>query len=258
MVTGLDVVGQRLGEVLRVVTFQQVDDVVGDQRREPADLLARRPQVVGDEGRGGRLDLDVVERPAGFLRPLPHELQAPLDNGGVGELNDDPVGHPPGGAERLRPVARHPDGQLVLGPLQPDLDAVVGDLTPCGQVSDQTAVRLHLLDRDWLLAEHAPGAVPAADAHHHPAAGDLVQRGERAGGHGGIARARVGDAGTDLDGPRVGGHQGEDRVDLLPEDVRVEEPRVLETLGLGKPSQIHPTAGRRIGSKADAEAQSRH
>ena len=185
-------------------------------------------------------------------------MQAPFDDGRVGELNDDAVGHPAGRAQRLRSVTGDPDGQFVLGPFQPDLDPVIADLSPGCQVADQPAVGLHLLDAHRLLPEDPPGAVPPADPHHHPAPRDLVQGGERAGGHRGIAGGGVGDAGTDLDAPGIGRHQGEDRVDLLPEHVRVEEPRVLEALGFGELGQIHPPARGRIRSKTNAEAQPCH
>src|SRR6202011_4980734 len=55
-----------------------------------------------------------------------------------------------------------------------------------------------------------------------------------------------------------GGHQREDRVDLLPEDVRVEQPGVFEPLRLGKLGQVHPPAGGRIRCKTDVEAESCH
>ena len=73
-------------------------------------------------------------------------MQAPFDDGRVGELNDDAVGDPAGRAQRLRSVTSDPDGQFVLGPFQPDLDPVIADLSPGCQVADQPAVGLHLLD----------------------------------------------------------------------------------------------------------------
>src|SRR5207302_5765884 len=134
---------------------------------EPAHLLTRRLQVIRYIRRGGGLDLDVVEVAARLFGAFAHELQTPLDDGGVGELDDDAVRDSAGGAQGLGAIARHPDGQLVLGPLEPDLDTVVRHLAPSRQVADQAAVRLHLLDGHRLLAEDATCAVAATDAHHH-------------------------------------------------------------------------------------------
>src|SRR5205823_12396366 len=120
---------------------------------------------------GGRPDLDVAERAPRLLSPFAPELQAPLDDGGVGQLNDDAVCDATGRPQRLRSVACDPDGQFVLRPLEPDLHAVVAHLTAGRQIADQPAVRLHLLDADGFLTEHPTGAVAPSDAHHHPAAG---------------------------------------------------------------------------------------
>ena len=52
-----DVAGQRLGQLVARVLVDEVDDVVRDERREPARPLA--PDLArADVRRGGRLDLD--------------------------------------------------------------------------------------------------------------------------------------------------------------------------------------------------------
>src|SRR6266508_56492 len=57
VVAGLDVVGQLRRQLVARVAVHQVDDVVRDERREPANLLARGRQVVGDERRRRAHDL---------------------------------------------------------------------------------------------------------------------------------------------------------------------------------------------------------
>src|SRR5258708_6745735 len=79
----------------------------------------------------------------------------------------------------------------------------------------------------------AAGAVAAADAELHPALGSEIERGEEAGGDGDVADRRVGDAGAEAHIFRVGGHEGQERKWLLPDDVGIENPTEGKASGFG-------------------------
>src|SRR6266540_1618367 len=146
------------------------------------------------------------------------------------------VTYAPGQAQRLRPVGGDPDGEfsLPLGPLELGLRALVVHLSAGGEVPDQTAGLLQPLQRHRTLPDHTPRAIPPADAALHPPTGDLVEGGQRARGHGQVARRRVGDARPQPDLRRVCGLQCEDRIDLLPQHVGIPDPRVVEAVVLGE------------------------
>src|SRR5690606_31317132 len=103
------------------------------------------------------------------------------------------------------------------------------------------------------LPHHATGRVATAHAQVHAAAGDLVQRGERAGRDGHVARGRVGDAGAQTNGRGRGAHQREERVGLAPQYVRVEHPAVGEAVRLGTTCEVDAAVVTVIGLEGDPE-----
>ena len=97
--------------------------------------------------------------------------------------------------------------------------------------------------------------VAAADAHDHPAVGDVVQRRVGARKHGRLARAGIRDHVTELDRRRAVGDEREHRERLLPEHVRVVRPGVLEARAARRAGSARSSAVRRVGQDGDAEAQ---
>src|SRR5262249_38584402 len=109
---------------------------------------------------------------------------------------------------------------------------------------------LHRLEPD-----DAPRRVAAADAHRHASVRDVVHGRVPARGDRRVADARVRDEVPELDLLRLRSRERERRVRVLPEDVRVVGPRILETLALGELHQLDHPRVRRVGKDGDAEAQ---
>ena len=202
-------------------------DVVRDVARRADDALERRRVA------------------AGLLGRLPCGVHDPLDDHRVGELDDHAVADATRDGERLRPVARDPHrdlGQLRPHPLELELLVVPVHLAAVHEVLDHPAAPLELGHLDGLLADVAPRRVAAPDAHHHPAVRDVVQRRVAAREHRRLARARVRHAVAELHRRRRLRGQREQRERLLPEDVRVVRPAVLEAVRLGELEELDEAA----------------
>jgi hypothetical protein len=189
---------------------------------------------------------------------LPGGAHDPLDDHGVGELDDHAVSDAAGDCERFRPVARdvHRDlGEIGAYPLEVELLVVPVHLAAVHEVLDHREPPFELGNPHRLLTDEAPRGVAAADAHDHAAVGDVVQSRVAAREHRGLARARIRHAVAELHRRRGLDRQGEQREGLLPEDVRVVGPPVLEAVRLGELEQLDQAGVRRIGKDGDAEAQ---
>ena len=128
----LDIGGERGRQFLRLVLGDEVHHVIGDQRGEPADVLARGFQVVGGPDGGGSHDLDVGEVAACFFGPFADETKAPLDQVRIGKLENHAVADTPGGAQRFWAVAGDPDARnLAIGPREFCRDAIEVDGLAC-------------------------------------------------------------------------------------------------------------------------------
>ncbi len=113
------------------VALDQVHDVVRDHRREPAHLVARVGEVVGDVRRRADDALELRRVASRLLSSAPGGVHDPRDDLGVGELDDHAVADAPRDRERLRAVARDPDGdlrQLLAHPLELEILVVPVDL----------------------------------------------------------------------------------------------------------------------------------
>src|SRR5918911_364042 len=242
---GLDEVGQVLGD-LRVlaVALDQVHDVVRDHRREPARLLARVLEVVGDVARRADDALQLARVAPRLLGRAPRRVHDPLDDHRIGELDDHAVADPPGDAERLRPVARNPHrdvGELRPHPLELQLLAVPLDLAAVHQVLDHPAACLELGHLHGLQAHDPPRRVAAADAHRHAAVRDVLHGRVPAGRDRRVADPGIRHEVAELDPLRAVGGERQRAVRLLPQDVRVVSPGVLEPVPLAELHQLdHP------------------
>ena len=83
--------------------------------------------------------------------------------------------------------------------------------------------------------------------------GDEVQRRQRARGHARLARRRVGDTGAQPHPVRVEGHQRQERIDLLPQHVGVEQPAIAEAGRLRLPGQGDGPLDGVVGLEGEAE-----
>ena len=86
-------------------------------------------------------------------------------------------------------------------------------------------------------AEDAPRRVTTADPQVHPPAADLVERGQGGCRDRRFARPGVRDARPESEPARVLGHERQQRVWLAPQDVRIEQPAVVEAGRLGLAGQ---------------------
>src|SRR4029450_954142 len=106
----LDVLGERRrdGGGLAVAR-DDVGDVVADHATEPAALIARMLDVVGDVGRRGDADHHDVGTTPGLLGRRAHGADRPFGDVRIGELQDESVTDLADQLERLRTVPRGPD-----------------------------------------------------------------------------------------------------------------------------------------------------
>ena len=121
------------------------------------------------------------------------------------------------------------------------------------RIIPQALLELRHLHR--LPADVTHGGVAAADAHRHPAVGEIVQRRIRAREHRRVAGRRIRDEVAELDRRRFPRRDCQHRDRLLPEDVRVVGPRVPEAVRLGELDQLEPARVRRVRQDGDAEVE---
>ena len=223
--------------------------MVRDHRREPARGVARGGDVVADHR--GRAD-DRLEQGGiapGLLGGGARLAHDPVDDVDVGELDHDAVALTAGDAERARPVARDPDGDLgqALGPLERDLLAVPVGGAAVRELADQLGRRLELAHLHGLEADRPARRVAAADHHGDAPGRHGVERRVEARGDRRLARARIGDAEPEADAIGLGGGDGEERRAVLPEDVRV--------VGVGPVEARRPRPSARARRNASTEGR---
>jgi TRAP-type mannitol/chloroaromatic compound transport system permease small subunit len=172
----------------------------------------------------------------------------------IAKLEDHAVGHAPGHGQGHRSVAGDPHRELrFAGPGELQLGALVGDGAALDEVADHPDRLLRIGERDRRLAEEAPGRVAAPDAEVHPSAAHLVEGREARGGHGRLARARIRDAGAEAERGRVLGDEREERVRIAPQDVRVEQPQVVEPYRLAELCELDRSLDRVLRFERESE-----
>ena len=162
-----------------MVFGDKVHHVVGNQGGKPADVLAGGFQILGSpDGRSGH-DFDLAELAASLFCALAYEAEAPVDEIGVRKLENYPVADAAGGAQGLRAVAGDPHaGNLASGPGKFRGDAVEIDGFAGVQVAEDADKFFEGFQCGGLLAQHAAGAVAAADAEFHAPPRSQVEGGE--------------------------------------------------------------------------------
>src|SRR2546427_3171027 len=246
--------GEGGGQFLRLVFGNEVHDVIGDQGGKPAHVFACCFKVVGGPDGGGGHDFDLAEVAAGFFDAFADEAEAPVDQVGVSELEDHAVADASGGAQGFGAVAGDPDaGGFAAGPREFRGYAVEIDGFAGVQVAEDTDEFLEVFERSGFLAEDAAGAVATADAKFHATVGSEIERGEEAGGDGDIAYGGVGDAGAEAHFFGVGGHEGEERKRLFPDDVGIENPAEGEAGRFGVAGEAEDAVDRNVRLDGDAE-----
>src|SRR5882724_10326988 len=246
--------GQRGGQLFGLVFGDEVHHVIGNQRGKPADVFAGGFQVVGSPDGGGGHDFDFAEVAAGFLGAFADEAQAPVDQVGIGELEDDAVADASGGAEGFGAVAGDPDaGNFAIGPGKLCGHAIEIDRFAGVQVAEDADEFLEVFECGGFFPQHAAGAVAAPDAQFHAPLRGQIEGGEQAGGNGDIAHRRVCDASTQAHFFRIGGHERQERKRFLPDHVGIEDPAEGESGDFGLACKIQNPADGDIRFDGDAE-----
>ena len=180
--------------------------MVGDHRREPAHLVARGGQVVGDVAR--RAD-DALERrrvAARLLGRLAGGAHRPLDDVRVGELDDHAVAVAPGDGEHASARSRRRASRSRAGPCAPTrarsrcrstrtFSPFMNGLIIC-RVSSKRATGTGF----WPMTRRAESPRPMPMIMRP--LGDVLQRRVRARDDRRLARARVRDHVAELDASR--------------------------------------------------------
>src|SRR5258708_37813691 len=144
--------GQRGGQFFGFVFGDEVHHVIGHERGKPTDVFARGFQVVGGPDGGCGHDFDLAEIAAGFLCAFADEAEAPVDQVGVGELEDDAVADASRGAQGFGAVAGDPDaGNFAIGPGKFGGDAVEVDGSAGVQVAEDAYKFLEVFERGGFL-----------------------------------------------------------------------------------------------------------
>ena len=227
--------------------------MVADQGRKPAGSLAALGERT-EVGRRGRLDLDRIRLAAGRHGRRSNLGDEPGHEVRVGQLEDHPIGDPADHLQGERPVSGDPYGQPpVPGPGQDQLGSLVLDRAPLDEVANDPDRLLERGQGGWWLAQHPARRVAPADAQVHPPIADLVQRGQGRGRHRRLASGRVGHARTQAQPSRRGRHQGQQGIRLAPQDVRIEQPAVVEAGRLGPAGQVERALDRVIRLEGEPE-----
>ena len=243
----LDVVGQRRRNGgTRPVPRHDVGHVVADHAAEPAALVAHVVDVVADVRGGGDAEGDGVGVAPGVGGGDADGVDRPRGDVGVGELEDEPVADLAGQCQRLRSVCRDPDVEFAgLGPREAQVGALVLDGPAVAELADHVDGLAQRRERRRLAVEDPHGGVAAADSAHGPIPVHVVEGGEQAGRDGPVARRRVGHHRPDDHLAGLGEDLAVDDEGLLPEDVAVERPDVVEPEVLGSHRELdHPRGGR--------------
>src|SRR5712664_927753 len=242
------------GQFFGLVFRDEVHHVIGHEGGKPADVFACGFQIFGGpDGRGGH-DFDLGEVAAGFFCALADEAEAPVDQVGVGELENHAVADASGGAQGLRSVAGDPDaGNFAAGPRKFCGDAIEVHRFAGVQVAEDADKFLEGFEGGGFFAEHAAGAVAAADAKFHASLRGEIESGEQAGRDGDIAHCGVRDASPQAHFFCVGGHEREERKRLLPDDVGIEDPAEGKTASFGLASEAQDAVDGDVRFDGDAE-----
>ena len=249
----LDVVGERLRH-RRVVAVagNDVSHVVANHAPEPADLLApvRQPSLgaIGDVRGSRNADGDVVRVPTSRGRSVTNSLDRPLRNRQIGQLQNESVADFTRERKRLRPIRGHPHLQPTLrSPRQAKFTALVFHGAPIRHLADDmnALAQRRQIGRRTIRDTHR--TVAATNAADRAVAEHFVERCVHAGRHGPVTGGRVGHHRPDRDVARLRQDLAVDHVRLLPQDVAVEGPYVLEPVRLRTLGKIYHATRRRCG-----------
>src|SRR5437016_2060074 len=92
-----------------LVFGDEVYHMIGDQGGKPADVFTRGFQIAGGPYGGGGHYFDFAEVPAGFPGAFTDEAEAPVDQVGIGKLENHAVAYATGSAQGFGAIAGNPD-----------------------------------------------------------------------------------------------------------------------------------------------------
>jgi len=179
---------------------------------------------------------------------------APIDQVGVGKLEDDAVADSSGGAKGFGAVAGDPHaGHLTVGPGKFCRNTIKINSFASVQVAEDADEFLEILKRGRFLAEDAAGAVAAANTEFHASMGNEIEGGEKAGGYSHVTHGRVGDAGAQAHLLGIGSHESKEREWLFPDDVGIKNPAEGKAGGFRLACEAQDSVYRNVRLDGDAE-----
>src|SRR5581483_5776200 len=114
--TVADIGGERTWQVFGFVAGDEINHVIGDQRREPANAITRCREIARKPHRRRGHDFDLCRIATSFASSLADKADAPGNKVGIGELQYHAIGDATGEVQDLRAVARDPHWRRALGP----------------------------------------------------------------------------------------------------------------------------------------------
>src|SRR6266436_5252467 len=143
---------------------EAIDDFVADE----IGVVAADFQIGGSPHGSSGHDFKFGEVTTSFLCTLAHEAEAPVDQVGVGKLEDYTVTDASGGAQGFGAVAGDPDRRNSrFRPGKARADSVVVDRCAGIQFAKYIDELLEIFECCWLLAENATGTIASANSHLH-------------------------------------------------------------------------------------------
>src|SRR5713101_4745912 len=129
--------GQSRREFLRLVARNQIDDMVRNQGRKPAHAFAADFQIIRNPDRRSRHNLDLLRISSRSLSALLDEADAPLDQVGIGELQDDTIGDSACEFEHFRSVSCNPHRRNPTSrPREPRFSVFVSNLSAAREIAE--------------------------------------------------------------------------------------------------------------------------
>src|SRR5260370_2530241 len=178
--------GERGRKLLGLVFGCEVHRVIGDESGKPADVRAHGFQVIGRPHGGGGHDFYFAEVAAGFLGAFANEAEAPVDQVGVGKLENHAVADASGGAQGFGSVAGDPHvGNFAAGPRKFCGDPIEVNGVAGVQVAEDADKLLEIFESVGVLAANAAGTGAASDADAQTALCGQVCGGSESGGDAG-------------------------------------------------------------------------
>ena len=255
-VAAFDVIGERLGHracaiLPGSIPSNDIGDVIAHHASEPATLLPGIGQMflgpISHIRRGSNANRDIVRITADSLRGFTNRFDSPRRDIGVGQLQNETVGHLARHRQHLRPIRRKPNLQLTFrGPGEANCRAFVINAATVTKLTNDVNRFPDFFEPNRRAVGNAHGRITTANPAHRSVAIHLVERGKHRCSNRPVTRRRIGHHRPHDDFPRLGQNLAIDHIGLLPKDVGIKRPHMTKPIRLSPLGQIHHPRRRRI------------